>query len=145
MHDPPAWDPTKRLFSGNAIGLAFFFGSFLGSGVAAAVNYTRLGRPQQAAMTLAAGFVATMALLALALSLPELPSALFTPINAGFAIGLAKLSELHFAAQFQAHQAAGGEVGMRGKGALVGLACTIGVMLPLVFASISAMELLGWG
>lgn len=63
--------PGYKLFSVGAIVLATFLGSPVAGTVLMAVNYWRLGRKSAAGISIAAGFLATASIFAVAAALPE--------------------------------------------------------------------------
>jgi hypothetical protein len=124
--------PSYRLFDAHAVGIATFLGSMFAGAIVVALNEFKLDRAGRGVLVLLAGFVVSMAYMAIAYSAPDSLSAAFNAINIGIAIGAWKLSERHFAEDFEAHEAAGGEVGMRGWSGCLGVVMLV-VMLGILF------------
>lgn len=124
--------PSYRLFSGHAVGIATFLGSMFAGAIVVAINEFKLDRAGRGVLVLVAGFVVSMVYMAIAYSAPDSLSGAFNALNIGIALGVWKLSESYFAADFEAHEAAGGEVGMRGWSGCLGVVMLV-VMLGILF------------
>lgn len=96
-HQVPQAEPSKAfpekvpLFSPNQIAVGAFFGTLIAAGWLARQNFIAMGEPKKGKAALVGGIVITLALMALAMVLPEnVPSAIFTVPQIVLALQLAK-------------------------------------------------------
>lgn len=126
------------LFTPHQIAAASFVGSFLAGGVVMAYNYRSLGKMGQAAASVVAGFLATLAMLLLALKIPANVPLQIWPC-AQMIISLLVARNL-FAEIHAAHLAKGGKrpsawlaLGLMGAGLAV--AAGMGLIIAMTLAS----------
>ncbi len=124
---------------------ACFWGSPLGASAVIALNYFRLGNKSGALLSVVVGFLATLALLIIALSVPDdanIPSMVFI---------IPQLAAAYYAGQWfqgdeiDAHAARGGKVGSGWPGAGIGLLCLPIVLLILFALAVAHESLFGSG
>jgi hypothetical protein len=123
--------PSYKLYSVRSIVLATFLGSPLAGGIVMALNYRRLGLPAKAMHSAIWSAVATAALIAIAIGMPDdikIPNMLFliAQVLAMFIVAT-KLQ----GANLSSHQFHGGRLASAWGAAGIAILCSIVIMIAL--------------
>lgn len=127
---PRASRLDSALYNANSVVLATFLGTPFGGSVLLALNEHRVGRSAAALKTLLLGFVATGALFALAMMLPQ--SIPRFPVSIGPLIAMGAIARARQEAFVRQHLAVGGKKGSAWAAAGLGLLSTVVVLLPFM-------------
>lgn len=131
--------PAYRLFDEHAVGLATFFGSFIGGATVVALNHHKLGERHKVLAFIAGGVLATALWMAIVSAMPEsFRRNLATPMNLGIAMGARHWAQHYFKSAYEAHLEADGAL-MRWQGAAIGLGWMI-TLLAIIFGVFVFLE-----
>jgi hypothetical protein len=125
------------LFNSGHVALATFFGTVLGGAVLMSINEKRLGRSQQAMLTLIFGVLACIVMIGIAFVLPSPGGA---PFGLATIFGMRAIAEKRLGPIVKAHTDAGGKVASGWAAFGIGLGSLCAAMVPVfIIAVIAAM------
>jgi len=110
-------NPTS-LYSPMQIAMGTFLGGFAAGSLLLAGNYYRMARKGEAMLAAIGGVLATLAMIGLAMTMPQTPGMLLGIVQSFAMLGIAKMTQ---GKQFQEHVEAGGEIAKGWKPVLISL------------------------
>jgi len=126
---------SAPLYSPMQIAMGTFLGGFAAGGFLLAGNYHRMARKGEAIAAAIGGVLATLAMIGLAMTMPQTPGMLLGVVQTFAMLGIAKMTQ---GKQFQEHVEAGGEIAKGWKPVLVSLGTgAVVFLLILVIALLS--------